>query len=176
MTVPEVTMLLAYAILLLTGVLYALAVPAAPLIAALLFFGFRAPRRHFVAAMGVLMAVDIYLTRVHYAYPLPAEDFVKWAFWLCILFLGGMLKENARPLRVAAASLSGSAAFFVLSNFAVWASYDLYPKNLAGLMMSYVAAVPFYRANVISDLAASLVVFGLAAAMSAKRAEQRAAA
>ena len=52
----------------------------------------------------------------------------------------------------------GSLAFFLISNFGVWALgthgiYDIpYEKNLKGLMECYVLAIPFFKNTLISTL------------------------
>jgi hypothetical protein len=48
--------------------------------------------------------------------------------------------------------------FFVISNYAVWGSGNMYPRSLSGLMACYAAAIPFYR----NDLASTAIVLGLA--------------
>ena len=42
--------------------------------------------------------------------------------------------------------------FFLISNFAVWAAWEMYPKNFSGLMTSYTLAIPFFRNAVEGDL------------------------
>jgi hypothetical protein len=51
----------------------------------------------------------------------------------------------------ATASLAMSFAFFVLTNFAVWAFGGWYPSTLAGLADCYYAAIPFFRWTLVSD-------------------------
>ena len=53
-----------------------------------------------------------------------------------------------------------SASFFLASNFAVWAAWDMYPHTFSGLMMSYTAGLPFLRGTVTSDLFFSAAFFG----------------
>ena len=55
------------------------------------------------------------------------------------------LVRQRQPLPVLGAALASSLSFFVISNAAVWACWSMYPKNLGGLMMSYVAGLPFFR-------------------------------
>jgi hypothetical protein len=58
----------------------------------------------------------------------------------------------ARERETPARDWRSSVSFFVLSNFAVWAAYDMYPKNFGGLMTSYTLALPFFRHAVEGDL------------------------
>ena len=43
---------------------------------------------------------------------------------------------------IAGATLTGSILFYVLANFAVWASGTLYSRTIEGLGLCYVAALP----------------------------------
>jgi len=74
-------------------------------------------------------------------------------------------------LRVGAASLVGSVSFFVVSNFAVWAVWNMYPKTLGGLGACYVAAVPFFRNAVVSDLLFAAAFFGIGYLVSHRQEE-----
>lgn len=133
-----------------------------PVAAALLFFGARVPRKQMVTPLLLLMAADVYLTRVTYGYPLTADHFVTWAWYAAMLLLGGMLASNSSVLRVAGASVVASVSFFVVSNFAVWAVWrDMYPATFNGLMLCYVAGLPFFRNTAVSDLFFSAAFFGL---------------
>ena len=53
-----------------------------------------------------------------------------------------------------------SLAFFVLSNFAVWAFSGMYSLDFAGLTQCYVAALPFLQNTVAGDLFWTAVLFG----------------
>lgn len=132
-----------------------------PVIAALLYFGARQPRSRLWVPLLALIGSDVALTRFHYDYPLSADHFVTWGFYAAVVLFGGLLKENANAARVAGASLASSITFFIVSNFAVWAVWNMYPKTLAGLGTSYVAALPFFRNGLLGDLLFSGVFFGL---------------
>jgi hypothetical protein len=133
-----------------------------PVGAALLYFGARAPRKRMWIPLALLAASDIALNR-HYAYPFTADTLVTWAWYAGVILMGGLLRDNARPLRLLGASLATSVSFFAVSNLAVWAVWNMYPKTLAGLTACYAAAVPFFRREVVSDLLFVAVFFGVAA-------------
>ena len=86
-----------------------------------------------------------------------------------MLLLGGKLKENSSALRVGGAALAASVSFFLLSNFAVWVVWEMYPKTLAGLAACYVAALPFFRHSLAGDLFFSAAFFGLGALVEGVR-------
>jgi hypothetical protein len=107
---------------------------------------------------------------VVYAYPLTADHLVTFAWYAAMLWLGGALRQDARPVRVLGASLAASVSFFMVSNFAVWAVWDMYPKTLAGLTAAYAAAVPFFRNQAASDLFFTALVFGVGALVAGRSA------
>src|SRR6266702_243491 len=74
-----------------------------------------------------------------------------------------LLSSNVTPMRVVGASLAASVSFFAVSNFSVWAIWNMYPKTLAGLAECYAMAVPFFRNTVASDLLFAGAFFGVAA-------------
>jgi hypothetical protein len=139
-----------------------------PIAAALLYFGARGPRRQLWVPLALLAATDVILTKIAYSYPLTWDHFVTWAWYAAILLLGTALRkndlrENTNWLRIGGAALASSVSFFVVSNFAVWASWAMYPKTLAGLMTCYAAGLPFFRRGVAGDLLFTAVMFGVPA-------------
>ena len=63
-----------------------------------------------------------------------------------------------------------ATTFFVVTNFAVWASRSMYPTTLAGLADCYVRALPFYRTMLAGDVCyVSLMAACLAAAQLLER-------
>jgi hypothetical protein len=63
-------------------------------------------------------------------------------------------------LPTASVMVACSLAFFVLSNFAVWAFSGMYALTVAGLIQCYVAALPFLQNTVAGDLFWTAVLFG----------------
>ena len=81
------------------------------------------------------------------------------AFAACLLLGSGFLARRRSALRLGGAVLTSSVAFFVISNFGMWAS-GYYPRTAAGLVECYVAALPFFRNTLTSDVLYSAVLFG----------------
>ena len=132
-----------------------------PVVGALLFFGARGSRRFLWVPLVAMMASDVVLTKLVWAYPFVWDHFVTWAWYAAVLWLGTRLRANAKPLPVIGAALASSVSFFVISNFAVWAAYDMYPKNFAGLIQALTIGLPqysatpswmFFRNSLLSDL------------------------
>jgi len=134
-----------------------------PVAAALLYFGARGPRRQLWVPLALLAASDVILTKIVYSYPLTWDHFVTWAWYAAILWLGSQLRENANWLRIGGAALTSSISFFVVSNLAVWACWNMYPKTLSGLMTCYAAGLPFFRRGFAGDMLFTAVMFGVPA-------------
>ena len=143
----------------------------APVTAALLYFGARRPRNEMWIPVAALAAAGVYLSHSYYGYTPSADLLVTWAWYAGMVLLGGMLAQKTSALRVGAASLVGSVSFFVVSNFAVWAVWNMYPKTLGGLGACYVAAVPFFRNAVVSDLLFAAAFFGIGYLVSHRQEE-----
>ncbi len=134
-----------------------------PVAAALLYFGARGSRRQLWVPIALLAVSDVILTKLVYSYQFSWDHFVTWAWYAAILWLGTSLRENSGWLRVAGAALASSVSFFVVSNFAVWACWAMYPKTLAGLMACYAAGIPFFRRGIAGDMLFTAVMFGVPA-------------
>jgi hypothetical protein len=123
-----------------------------PLTASLLYFGARGPRRSLGVPIVMLAASDVVLTKYFWHYQFTWDQLVIWAWYVAVLMLGTKLRENKKPLWIMASALGSSVAFYLASNFAVWAFGTMYPKTLAGLMTSYTLAIPFFRPSLIGDM------------------------
>jgi hypothetical protein len=131
-----------------------------PVGAALLYFGARGSRRQMWVPLALLAASDVVLTTLFYRYPFSWDHFVTWAWYAGMLWLGSTIKRDSGVLRILGSALAGSVSFFVLSNFAVWAAWDMYPRTFAGLMTCYEVGLPFFRRGVAGDLLFTAVMFG----------------
>jgi hypothetical protein len=138
-----------------------------PVGAALLFFGARGSRRQLWLPLALLAASDVVLTTMVYRYPFSWDHFVTWAWYAGMLWLGTTLKPNAGWLRILGSALAGSVSFFVVSNFAVWAAWEMYPKTFGGLMLCYDAGLPFFRRGVAGDLVFTSLMFAAPLALHA---------
>lgn len=86
-------------------------------------------------------------------------EIVYGSFALVVCF-GLLLRKGRAPFRIAGAALAGSILFFLITNFGVWVFGSLYPKNAAGLLACYVAAIPFFQNALIGDALYTTVLFG----------------
>lgn len=90
---------------------------------------------------------------------------LMWAVYLCFIAMVGIgiwIASRKSTGTIIAGALTGSILFFLVTNFAVWATGAgvFYPMSLEGLMMSYTAAIPFFHNTLIGDLVFTGVFFG----------------
>ncbi|MBT4762316.1 MAG: hypothetical protein HOO06_11505 [Bdellovibrionaceae bacterium] len=91
-----------------------------------------------------------------------ASAYVVWFCFLAISMMSRLVVKKDKIKLVNLAVMSGSAPlfFFLVTNFEVWLNMGLYPKNMGGLLSSYVAALPFYHMSLLSSALFTVVFFG----------------
>lgn len=128
----------------------------APIAAIGLFAGAMLDRRAaWLVPFAALLLSDAVIGFYH-----PVSMFWNYAGLGACLLLGSALLGPARSLpRFAGATLTSAVTFFALSNFGMWAS-GYYPRTFAGLVECYVAALPFFRNTLASDVLYTAALFG----------------
>ena len=91
------------------------------------------------------------------------QMFSVYFSYAVIVGLGVLVNQNAARIKVFSFSLLGACLFFLITNFAVWYSGLMYPQNWEGLTNCFTMAIPFFRAQMTSDLISALVLFEIAA-------------
>jgi hypothetical protein len=87
----------------------------------------------------------------------------QWVVYTCFVLtacLGFLIRRRRNVRAIALATVAGSTVFFLVTNFAFWASGLMYPRTLSGLGLCYEMALPFFRNSLLGDLACSLTLFG----------------
>ena len=127
-----------------------------PVAAIGLFAGATMGRRAgWLVPLGALIVSDAFLGFYH-----PMSMFWNYlGFAACLVLGSGLLGRSRTAVRLGAATLTSSLAFFALSNFGMWAS-GYYPRTLAGLGQCYAAGLPFLRNTVVSDVLFTAALFG----------------
>jgi hypothetical protein len=142
-----------------------------PVAASLLFFGAKGPKRWAWLPVVLLAGSDVYLTTVRYGMSLTPDHLVTFVWYAAMIGLGMLLRRNGSPARIFGASLAAAVSFFLVSNFAVWAVWQMYPKNFGGLMACYAAGLPFFQREVLSDVIFTAILFAIPAVISALKPE-----
>lgn len=126
-----------------------------------------APNLEIVTAVSIIAAVTIGL-RAAIVVPIAAmilsdliigNSAIFMFTWSSFALIGAsavvLRKLNNKPAKQimysAGFAAISSLAFFLITNFGVWAQ-GWYPATFAGLMNSYVMAIPFYRTMLIGNL------------------------
>jgi len=145
-----------FALLLAIGVLGRWAQPTwnfTPVMAVTVLGGyyFRQNIAALLLPVGILAVSDVLL---------PTHD--SWAVLISVhlmmivpLMLGRMTRNTEGVKNAVCWAMCGvvpATAFFLVTNFAVWAFKSTYEQSLAGLMTCYGAGIPFYKAMLAGDL------------------------
>jgi hypothetical protein len=138
----------------------------APIAAVALFGGATFQRRTaFLIPLAALLMSDLILHLTYLASWQPNWGFYQgqWVVYACSLasvFLGSLIRRRRTVLSIAIATVAGSVLFFLVTNFAVWASGTMYPRTAPGLLFCYEMALPFFRSTLAGDIVYSAVLFG----------------
>lgn len=83
----------------------------------------------------------------------------QYGCYALITCLGSFLNHRVKPLPVLLAGITSASLFFIVSNFGVWCSGLLYPMTREGFMACYIAAIPFFKNTLVSDLIFTALLF-----------------
>lgn len=126
-----------------------------------------------IGAMALFSGAIVKDRRLAFAFPLVAlfvgdvfVGFYKlmpviYASFLISVAIGLWLRNRRTIARISLATFLGSAQFFLITNFAIWASaFSSYPHTGAGLLTCYVAGVPFFWNTLAGDAIYAALLFG----------------
>lgn len=122
-------------------------------------------KRRGMAFILVLLSVwigDLLLNKILIGHWLFFYEGCYWQYgsYLLMAYLGTILKNKMNPVTLLTASSISSILFFTISNFGVWVGGLLYPFTFDGLISCYVAAIPFFKNTLLSDLFFNFLLFG----------------
>ena len=147
-----------------------------PVIALAIFSGAMIPNKSLAVALtlAAMFLSDLFLG-------LHSTMTVVYVSLILIVLLSSLLQKTSlladRKLSLKSlASLLGfsvfsSLVFFLFTNFGVWVLQDMYPKTMSGLMLCYVAALPFLNATITSTVFYSVVLFAVCFRFESKQAK-----
>lgn len=89
-------------------------------------------------------------------------DGFMWQYiaYAVIALMGSTVFTSINKTKVIGGSLATTLVFFIISNFGAWISLPFYSKDIAGLMSSYAAGLPFLKNTLLSDLFYTSLLFG----------------
>jgi hypothetical protein len=90
----------------------------------------------------------------------PLIPFV-YASFLVSVAIGFWLRRKRSATRIGVATLVGAMQFFLVTNFAMWASsLSSYPKTASGLAACYIAGIPLFWNTLAGDAFYVALLFG----------------
>lgn len=126
-----------------------------PIIALTLFSAAYLPRKAaFIVPLSVMIISDLFIG----SYSLNLM-LVVYGSLILLVYSGFYLKDNDNWRRIGITSVLGSVAFFLITNFGVWALTPWYGKSFYGLMQCYYLALPFFKNTITSTLVYSSALF-----------------
>jgi hypothetical protein len=84
---------------------------------------------------------------------------LQYIAYAVIALMGSTFFININKTKVIGGSLATTLVFFIISNFGAWISLPFYSKDIAGLMSSYAAGLPFLKNTLLSDLFYTSLLF-----------------
>ena len=113
--------------------------------------------------LGLYFSVDLYLNNIVYAeffegFQLIGDNGVYMSLFLMLPICAIILKKVSIP-RVLIGSFGAAVLFFLVTNLYSMMTLPQYTKDFSGLMESYTAGVPFFRATLVSTMVYSAVFF-----------------
>jgi hypothetical protein len=85
---------------------------------------------------------------------------IVYASFLVNVAIGLWLRDRRTIARISLATLLGAIQFFLVTNFAVWAFENFYPRTATGLAVCYLAGIPFFWNTLSGDVLYVTLLFG----------------
>jgi hypothetical protein len=79
---------------------------------------------------------------------------------MCLACIIGILISGKSKYHIIGGSILGSLLFYLITNLVIWYSPELYPLSWEGQIQSYIAALPFFKSSLLSDLLFTVLFFG----------------
>lgn len=117
------------------------------------------PRTAWMVPLIALLVSDIFVGFYDWRVMLGVYAGFMLAPAIGWLMLRGDASGKTRATRICSAVVINAIAFYLVSNFGVWAA-GYYPPTLAGLVACYIAGLPFLGVALLGDSFYSVLLFG----------------
>jgi hypothetical protein len=117
-------------------------------------------RLAYLLPLAAMLLSDVILGFLLYGTTLLRSQPVVYACILATAAMGRLIRNRRSAWQVGGVTLASSVMFYLVTNFAVWADGRLYARTWDGLMICYVAGIPFFRNSLAGDMVFSAVLFG----------------
>ena len=85
--------------------------------------------------------------------------FFVYGAYVFIALLSPIIMNKLNFKSVLISSLVTPTIFYIVSNFGVWITGSTYPLSLDGLIMCYVAGIPFFDETLLSTVVFSVTIY-----------------
>ncbi len=121
--------------------------------------------KKWIIPLAILWFSDIILNNVFYSQYYDGFK-VFGDFWVYASFIvAGVIayKMLLKPSwgKLLLTGIIAGVVFYLITNFGVWLTGNLYPKTLTGLVASYEAGLPFFRNTILGNVFYSFVLVGI---------------
>ena len=140
-----------------------------PMIALAIFGSLHFKNRNlaYIVTLLSLWISDFILNNYIYNQSSEIMLFYEGFYWqylsyvIIILLSSNFYKKIITIRKVFLLGVFSSFIFFIISNFGVWITSDLYPSNFMGLINCYLLAIPFYQGTLLGTLFFTPLFIGL---------------
>lgn len=87
---------------------------------------------------------------------------VMFSVYFCLAFsglIGYLIKKSNKISVIIGSSIISTLIFFLVTNYAVWQWSPMYAHNFSGLMISYMAGLPFFANQILGDMFFTVSLF-----------------
>ena len=88
----------------------------------------------------------------------PYMLWVYGAIGLSTLISSWSMRFNKKYIQLGVMAILSSILFFIITNFAVWAIWDYYPKTIDGLIICYIKAIPFFQNTLLGTIVYTAII------------------
>jgi len=109
----------------------------------------------YAAPIAVMVVTDLGLAVIkgdEYGLLHPSRIWVYGCFLLYVVIGRTVIGDSKNPFVIVAASLLGTAQFFLITNFCEWLVQPVYSRDIWGLIDSYWSAILFLKFSLAADL------------------------
>jgi len=122
---------------------------------ALIMFTSYLIRHKFLSVLVILVSQiisDLYIG-------IYSSMFFVYGAYVFIALLSPIIMNKLSFKSVLISSLVTPTIFYIVSNFGVWITGSTYPLSLDGLIMCYVAGIPFFDETLLSTVVFSVTIY-----------------
>ena len=88
----------------------------------------------------------------------PYMLWVYGAIGISTLLSYWSMRFNKKYIQLGVMAILSSILFFIITNFAVWAIWDYYPKTIDGLIICYIKAIPFFQNTLLGTIIYTAII------------------